>query len=157
MPKLTKPEEFSEIFAYKDGKLYWKVHVGRVRPGEPAGTTTVPGDSFVWYQCNQYKVKDIIWIMHEGAIPGGMVVKHLDSNRTNNCIQNLTLEEKEYSSRRWFTRRDMEDVWNAAKGDLLNGDKPYEKFADIFNQLNNRHKQQNLLDDEPRTPKIFLF
>lgn len=45
----------------------------------------------VWANGRSHKVHRIIWEMHNGTIPEGMEVDHIDHNRLNNAIENLRL------------------------------------------------------------------
>jgi hypothetical protein len=82
---------WSEIFEYNDGKLFWKVSFhGSVLVGSEAGfcsdqylATRIRGKRFFLHR--------IIWEMFVGPIPDKMVIKHIDGNRSNNRISNLRL------------------------------------------------------------------
>ena len=83
---------WNNLFTYDDGKLVWKVALGRkIRIGDPAGTMTPRGYVTVTYQGKKYRAHRIIWEMLKGAIPVGMEVDHGDGDRTNNRISNLSL------------------------------------------------------------------
>ena len=81
-----------EIFDYANGKIYWKIKPAvRVKIGDEAGSMHHTGYLNVWYKEKQYRVHVIIWEMHNGPVPKGMVIDHDDRNRANNCLSNLNL------------------------------------------------------------------
>lgn len=83
---------FSDYFEYhNDGFLTWKIkprrgkHIGDVA-GSKCGNylgTKIKGKS--------YYIHVIVWVMHNGPIPKGYQIDHLDHNRYNNRIENLRL------------------------------------------------------------------
>ncbi len=46
-----------------------------------------------YYRCKRLNLRlhQAVWISHFGAIPEGCVVHHIDGNKDNNAIENLTL------------------------------------------------------------------
>jgi hypothetical protein len=92
---------WNEIFEYKDGFLYWKVKPCiRTNIGDLAGRVTSGGYLQVGYKKKYYMVHTIIWKMHNGDIPEGLVVDHKDRNSFNNKIENLrlcTLQQNTYN------------------------------------------------------------
>ena len=81
-----------EIFEYANGKLYWKIKPAvRVKIGDEAGNLHNTGYLQVMYKGKCYQVHVIIYEMHYGPIPSGMIIDHDDRNRTNNYPGNLKL------------------------------------------------------------------
>ncbi len=84
---------WNEIFDYKRGALICK------KSGKAVGSlsnrgylkTTVGGKSF--------QVHRIIFEMHNGTIPQGFKVDHIDRNQLNNNIENLRLATNSENSR----------------------------------------------------------
>lgn len=83
-----------EIFDYANGKIYWKIKPAvRVKIGDEAGTMHHTGYLTVMYLGKRYPVHVIIYEMHNGPIPPGMVIDHDDRNRINNYPSNLKLTD----------------------------------------------------------------
>lgn len=85
---------WSDVFAYQDGSLYWKVDTGTNKTkGRIAG---VPSASKKWYGHVEYKNKkyaahNIVWELHYGPIPETFTVDHINRKPDDNRIENLRL------------------------------------------------------------------
>jgi hypothetical protein len=86
-----RSRDWNQVFFYQDGWLYWKHRTG-------AGSKSVPGKRAGAIRRARYSVtvdKDryvcarIIWEMHFGNIPEGMIIDHIDRNTLNNKVENL--------------------------------------------------------------------
>lgn len=88
---------WSEIFTYNNGNLYWKIQIGRkIKIGALAGNLSKStGYICIKYQGVTYKAQNIIWEMHNGKIPKGYLVDHDNHIRHDNEINNLNLIKKE--------------------------------------------------------------
>lgn len=77
---------WNDVFRYDSGKLYWVK-----RKGNEAGS--YDGHGYLQTQCKGVRVKNhrIIWEMHNGPIPCGMQVDHINRVRDDNRIENLRL------------------------------------------------------------------
>jgi len=87
---------WNEIFKYNAGWLYWKIRpANKIHIGDLAGSLTINKNGYLrWrirYNNKNYTVSRIIWEMHNGAIPEGMEVDHIDGDSLNNKIENLRL------------------------------------------------------------------
>jgi hypothetical protein len=104
-------ELLNERFTYRDGELYWKVvYSARLKAGQLAGDKDGTGYRRVMIGTKHYKMHRLIWIMFNGDIPEGMIVDHIDRNRSNNNISNLRLLDKSGNNR----NRDSKGVtWDA--------------------------------------------
>lgn len=90
-----------DYFEYKDGKIYWKDYdsekLGRRRiqrrfiGKEVGGIDKSLGYVRVNMPGKKYWVHRIIWEMHNGAIPEGMQIDHINHVRNDNRIENLRL------------------------------------------------------------------
>lgn len=78
--------------------LIWKIDILsgkyydiiRVHKGDVAGSNkNAKGYWHVVYNKISYKAHRVVWKIHNGEIPAGMHVDHIDRNKSNNCIENL--------------------------------------------------------------------
>lgn len=91
--------DWHDIFEYRDGHLYWKVKPqAAVNAGDKAGTPK--GDYLIIsYKKRRTPVHRVIWEMHNGAIPDGMFIDHINRNATDNSIENLRLATQKLNNR----------------------------------------------------------
>lgn len=85
-----------DIFYYNDGKLFWAVDVGRrIKKGSEAGSVSKSKKSGervrISIDGERYYRSRIVWEIHNGEIPHGMQVDHIDHNTMNDNISNLRL------------------------------------------------------------------
>lgn len=87
-------DSWSKLFRYSDGKLFWLPlkYKGFVYAGKEAGSHN---KGYLWVNSKQLTkitaVHVIIWEMHHGKVPEGLVVDHRDGCTMNNKIGNLRL------------------------------------------------------------------
>lgn len=78
------------LFDYRNGKLYWKNSTGRVKSSDEAGSYDICS-GYIYVQVNRKHIKaaTIIWEMHNGKLPKGFIVDHIDHIRNNDYLSNL--------------------------------------------------------------------
>ena len=84
--------DYNNLFAYESGILTWIVKPCRnIEAFTIAGTLRDDGYIGVFIDGKYHFAHRIIWEMHNGSIPEGMVVDHIDRIRNNNLIENLRI------------------------------------------------------------------
>ena len=84
--KITK-EYLHSLFAYSDGKLYWKSPKQAIQVGDEAGCVRRSGYVIITINQKSYQAHRLIYLMHYGDTP--KMVDHIDNNPRNNRIENL--------------------------------------------------------------------
>jgi len=87
--ELPPVEELREVFEYRDGALYWRVHRGLRREiGKMAGCKD-PSSGYirVRYKYRQYLAHRIIWAICNGYPPS--LIDHINGDTYDNRIENL--------------------------------------------------------------------
>ncbi|EBW5988281.1 HNH endonuclease [Escherichia coli] len=80
----------SELFRYEDGLLFWRIKPARwMRAGDKAGGKTKSGHCIVSINGKREYVHRVVWEIHHGEIPEGMVIDHINGNPSDNRIENL--------------------------------------------------------------------
>lgn len=115
-----KREDIIEIFDYDpQGFLIWK-HSKQGRTKKVSGSQDKSGYSRVCIDYQRYMVSRIIWIFHNGDIPGDHEIDHIDSDPTNNKIENLQLVNKAQNRQK---RRAMRNNTSGYRGVSYNKSK----------------------------------
>lgn len=86
--------KLSDIFEYDaaEGCLRWKAKISaKVSIGAKAGSIRSDGYQCISYYGHRTYAHRVIWELHNGPIPIGMHVDHIDENPRNNRIENLRL------------------------------------------------------------------
>lgn len=96
-------EKIKALFDYTDGKLIWKVNNrSRKVAGELAGWNNDLNYRVVCVDNKQYKIHQLIWLLHYGEIPDGKIIDHINGDPSDNRIENLrlaTMQENQYNSK----------------------------------------------------------
>jgi hypothetical protein len=116
--------EAQETFFYddSDGRLYWKIRPrSRTMWGDKAGNLIKRNGYYkVVLRNKDYRLHNIIWNWHYGAIPMGKTVDHIDKDKSNNHISNLRLATKRQQriniSTRGFNWDKRTQRWHAQHG-----------------------------------------
>jgi hypothetical protein len=95
---------WNEIFRYEDGNLYWLKPSGRRQLYKPAGTPSGNGYLMLRFDCKRPLVHRVVWEMHNGQIPDGLEIDHIDRNPLNNRIENLRLATSQENKRNRYSR-----------------------------------------------------
>ncbi len=96
---------WNDLFEYRDGQLFNKMRPKSFFPnkggweswvkchfGKKAGFSTgARGYLQVKVSGSSYLIHRIVWEMHNGDIPAGFFIDHIDRDRANNRIENLRL------------------------------------------------------------------
>ena len=94
---------WNKYLRYKDGKLYWKERRRKNRKdfqtkvwntkyaGTEAGCVGVYGYVLLNVESKTRRRARVVWEMHNGNIPKGKEVDHINFNRSDDRIENLQL------------------------------------------------------------------
>lgn len=74
-------------FVHFANYVQWNAKCARRKAGRMRGD----GYSYVTYSGEKFVEHRLIWIMHNGDIPIGLEIDHIDGNRLNNSLSNLRL------------------------------------------------------------------
>ncbi len=81
-----------ELFEYKYGNLIRKVKTcNRVKVGDVVGSLKIDGYTYVSVNSKQHLCHRLIWVYHNGDIPEGLQIDHINGIRDDNKIDNLRL------------------------------------------------------------------
>lgn len=82
-------EQISQLVHYKDGRLIYN------KTGRPCDTAIQRGYRKVSIACKpknlQARAHRVVWFLHNGVVPEGMLVDHINGDRSDNRIENLRL------------------------------------------------------------------
>lgn len=90
---------FAHYFYYENGVLYWKNPIStRLKRGDVAGTI-INGYVCVNLNKKRHLAHRIIWELHNGKIPDGYEIDHINHIRNDNRIENLRLVTRKENGR----------------------------------------------------------
>lgn len=98
---------WDKYLEYRNGELIWKVAKGRrVKAGDVAGSMMKIGYIQVSVNGRRYFAHRIVWEMHNGKIPEGAEIDHINGIRHDNRIENLRVVSKVENCRNSALRSD---------------------------------------------------
>ena len=78
-----------ELFRYEAGKLFWRIKPATfIDPGDEAGCACRDRWS-VGYKRKSYRRARLVWMLHHGDIPDGLVIDHINNIHDDDRIENL--------------------------------------------------------------------
>ena len=93
--------ELHKLFRYENGVLYCKVQRRKAKVGDVAGFIHKKnGYASLCINYNQYYIHRLVWIMFNGSIDSNKQIDHINSNRSDNRIENLrevTVQENKFN------------------------------------------------------------
>lgn len=97
---------WNDIFEYSDGQLFWNENGKSRKMGVAVGAIRDNGYIQVGYNRKLYLAHRIVWEKHNGPIPEGMMVDHINHIRDDNRIENLRLVNCKDNTRNTSIRSD---------------------------------------------------
>jgi len=88
--------DWNKYFAYQSDGTLWRLDRPQKSVGSPINAKGYLGFKF---EGNRYRVHRVVWEMHNGEIPEGLYVDHIDRDSTNNRIENLRLVTVQQNNR----------------------------------------------------------
>lgn len=85
---------YKELLDYSDGILRWKISLGSVSAGTLAGYRGAGGYIIVKINGKNAYAHRIVYEMHNGDIPNGLEIDHINGIRHDNRIENLRAVSK---------------------------------------------------------------
>lgn len=95
------------LFEYNNGKLFWKTNKAiRSKIGSEAGRINDKGRYRVCIDGKDYLRSRIVYIMHFGDIPNGLLIDHKNEIKFDDRIENLRLATNSQNRNNTSNRRD---------------------------------------------------
>ena len=91
MVKDLPVEEINKNFRYDNGDLYWRFYKTGRKMGNPLRNKNKFGYLRATFNNKHYTLHRIVWIIHNGAIPKGLDIDHINRVRDDNRIENIRL------------------------------------------------------------------
>ena len=143
-------EYLNTLFKYdpEQGILHWIPQLGKrcnnTRPR--AGCYTTKGYRIIRIDGRLYKEHRIIWVMHNGSIPDGLDIDHIDRNTSNNKLENLRLVTRSINhlnkNSKGVTYDKTRNKWKAQL--TLNGKQVLNKRFDSYEEALSTYQEVKL-------------
>lgn len=131
-----------DLFEYRDGRLYWllrnkssfktprgySIHKSRYA-GAEAGNVGANGYVYIRVYGRLLLAHRLIWEMHNGEIPEGMEIDHIDTNPLNNRIENLRLASS--GNNKWNMNKPSHNTSGYKGVSLFKATGKYEAYIKI--------------------------
>jgi len=141
MTILTK-DLLQELFDYKKGQLIRRVSRGNAKVGDIAGSLNTNGYVAIQVNGSIYKAHRLIWMWHNGEVPEGLEIDHINGVKDDNSIDNLRPVTHQENS---FNTTTKGYGWH----------KQHNKFQ-AYIKTNNKTKYLGLFDDEKDAHQAYL-
>jgi len=82
-----------ETWKYRDGHLWWREPKSGRQLGKPAGSNDGKGYRHIGHHKKIYQAHVLIWNYHNGYVPQGFNIDHINRDRGDNRIENLRLAD----------------------------------------------------------------
>jgi hypothetical protein len=145
--------DYKNLFHYQDGNLYWiESPAFNIAQGSLAGTLRADGYIGIYLNKKYLFAHRIIWEIFNGAIPKGLVIDHINGNRSDNRIENLricTFQQNHFNrgkqsnnksgfkgvswhkqKQKWVAQIKI-DGRNKFLGYFVDPEKAYEKYCEV--------------------------
>lgn len=105
--EIIEAEYLNSILDYRDGALFWKKNAGpKGKKNRLAGSDNGRGYLQVKIRGRMTMAHRIVWVMHNGDIPAGFQIDHINHVRNDNRISNLRLVTGSGNNRNTSLRKD---------------------------------------------------
>ena len=95
-----KQERLKSLFSYSNGQLYYnhKPNFTSIQTGDAVGGYD-KGSGYMKVRVDGVQTYHhrVIWIMNEGGIPKGLVVDHINRDKSDNSLDNLRLVSHQFN------------------------------------------------------------
>lgn len=92
--------DISDYIKYDNGVIRWKRKTGRsTQIGKEIGVNNGKGYLTFKFNGRRLKVHRVIWELHNGKIPDGMEIDHINHKRDDNRIENLRIVSRDDNMR----------------------------------------------------------
>lgn len=124
----TSGINWNDYFEYDENTpscLKWKIHLGNTKNRKHAGTLDSRGYFRVSVNKSRYWVHRVVYEMFNGHLTSDMEVDHLDGNKSNNRISNLSAKTREGNQRNRPLRKDNTSGMNGVYKVIAKGQHEY--------------------------------